>query len=310
MKSSQIPQSLRDALRGANTAWIFDVDDTITDTRAMHHEAVEPVAQALSQYLPAELARATANRFGDIFDHLLARHQQQRGVTSGSESASQLEERARSHQQEILKVWGTARLFSREVLLQIALEDCGGNLNPRQLRSCTDAYWDFLSSNPILFPDAVQLIQELAHRNISVYLMTSSDAHYNAQTNGQFTYSPEDSRSKKNRRLKKLREHGIQYVRAFVGDPVDKPTEEFFQLVFAGVSDDLRQDLDDSPIVVVGDSYKSDIETPLRLLNTAAGIWYRKGQNKAEAERERVFSVGSFTDCIDSLDEYAKRGKN
>ncbi len=298
-------QLLKSALptAGSPAVWVFDVDDTITDTRLMHHRAAESVTQALSAHMPLDLAQSIAKRFRDVFDELLINHQQNpRSSADTRKSSDELEARARGYQKEIAAIWGFSRLFSREVLLQIAVEDCGASLTPPELRHCVDAYWEHLFENPIIFEDTVRLTQELARRHVPTYLMTSSDARYYQQPTGQFTYNPAESRDDKRRRLDNLRRYGVEYRRAFIGDPIDKPTKEFFRLAFSGIAEDLHRSVGSFRIVVVGDSFRSDIETPLELLDSSIGILYRHGQTMIDVESERVVSVGDFDGFIEDLD--------
>lgn len=305
MTSQEIQQWARHLVPTADrpVVWLFDVDDTLTDTQSMHHRAADSLVAELATEMAGSLAASVVKRFRRVFDELLMVHQQV-SVSDKDRllSLKTLDSRVRSYQREILEKWHLTRPFSREILLRIAIEDCGALLTADALRRCTDQYWEHMRENPIVFPDAARLSQKLAVQGAPTYLMTSSDARYRERSNGQFTYDPKESLEDKNRRMENLKNHGIRYSKAFIGDPIDKPSEDFYDLALSGISQDLDRPLESFFIVVIGDSYRSDIQTPLGLLDSAIGIWCRRGQPSIDTEAERVLSIGDFDMLIKALD--------
>lgn len=247
MTSQEIQQWARHLVPTADrpVVWLFDVDDTLTDTQSMHHRAADSLVAELATEMAGSLAASVVKRFRRVFDELLMVHQQV-SVSDKDRllSLKTLDSRVRSYQREILEKWHLTRPFSREILLRIAIEDCGALLTADALRRCTDQYWEHMRENPIVFPDAARLSQKLAVQGAPTYLMTSSDARYRERSNGQFTYDPKESLEDKNRRMENLKNHGIRYSKAFIGDPIDKPSEDFYDLALSGISQDLDRPLE------------------------------------------------------------------
>ncbi|MEV5901415.1 HAD family hydrolase [Streptomyces sp. NPDC052127] len=312
MAPKEVEPWARCLLPSANRSvvWLFDVDDTLTDTQSMHHRAADSLVAELATQMSESLAASVVNRFRGVFDELLTVHQQV-PVSDKNRllSLKQLDSRVRSYQREILEKWHITRPFSREVLLRIASEDCGALLTPDGLRHCTDRYWDHMRENPIVFPDAVRLSRKLAIQGAPIYLMTSSDARYRERRNGQFTYDPKESLEDKNRRMENLKNHGIRYAKAFIGDPIDKPSADFYNRALSEISHDLDSPLESLFTVVIGDSYRSDIQTPLELLDSTIGIWCRRGQPSIRVEEERVVSIGDFNMFIEALEAVESKDK-
>ncbi|MFJ9055573.1 hypothetical protein [Streptomyces sp. NPDC102409] len=312
MPSEEIRKIVRLALPkpGRTVVWLLDVDDTLTDTKVMHHRAAEALTNSMAAHMAEPLAVAVSDRFRQVFDELLLVHQQCSTSDNGKLPAlAELESRVREYQSKIFEKWHFTRLFSREILLRIAIEDCGASLSPDDLHRCANQYWDHMRENPLVFPDAIRLSQRLASQEIPTYLMTSSDARYRERTIGEFTYDPRESRADKRHRMLNLKDHGIRYSKAFIGDPIDKPSEEFYNLVFTWISEDLQQPLDSLFIVVAGDSYHSDIQPPVELLQSSIGILCRRGQSTIKAEADRVLSISDFDMLSKNLDLVGDEGK-
>ncbi|MET7320322.1 HAD family hydrolase [Streptomyces sp. NPDC005549] len=285
--------------------WLFDVDDTLTDTQSMHHRAAESLKSGLTAFMGPDRASSVSRRFRTVFDELLLLHQQRPVDDEKLRPLRELEERVREAQRDISEKWGTTRLFSREILLHIAAEDCGVPLGPERLRLAVDQYWDHMLKHPLVYPDAVRMLQKLENRRAPVYLMTSSDARYRPKAGGGFSYDPRASRHDKRRRMVNLKDHGIRYAKSFIGDPTDKPSEGFYDLVFSGIAEDLNTPRGDFFVVAVGDSYRSDIQTPLALVESAVGILCRRKQPAARVESDRALSVGDldmFTEYLDGTE--------
>ncbi|MFD8436597.1 hypothetical protein ACFV2I_16035 [Streptomyces microflavus] len=305
MPSQEIQKIVRLAVPkpGRTVVWLLDVDDTLTNTKAMHHRAAEALTSSIAKHMAEPLAIAVSDRFRQVFDELLLVHQQSPISGNGKLHAlEELESRVRQYQSKIFEKWQFNRLFSREILLRIAIEDCGASLSPDDLHRCANQYWDHMQKNPLVFPDAIRLSQRLASQGTPTYLMTSSDARYRERAIGEFTYNPRESRSDKRHRMLNLKKHGINYSKAFIGDPIDKPSEEFYNLVFTWISEDLRQPLKSLFIVVAGDSYRSDIQTPIELLQSSIGILCRRGQPTIKAESDRVLSISDFDILTKTID--------
>lgn len=282
-----------------HTVWFADIDDTLIDTVKKHEVASDSIAGVLKPLVGEEKAEEVAKRFAETFQLLVTFHQSMvDDEVEIAEDARKLREelqvRIDECQQEIKQQWGMAKKFSREVLLKLVGEDCGVSLAPEQIKECADSYWHRLESHTICFDDARKLTEDIARVGCPLYLITSSDARLALKENGQFEYEPESSRRFKMARIEKLRARGLYYRKAFIGDPVDKPTPEFFEMVYRGVERDLGRQLNPEHIVVLGDSYASDLHVPVSAWNATLGILYRRGQENVAFEQERVVSVGDW----------------
>ncbi|CAM5605427.1 hypothetical protein STENM36S_01461 [Streptomyces tendae] len=75
--------------------------------------------------------------------------------------------------------------------------------------------------------------------------------------------------------------------------------------MFSGIAEDLNTPRGDFFVAAVGDSYRSDIQTPLALIESAVGILCRRKQSAARVESDRALSVGDLdmvTQCLDGTE--------
>jgi hypothetical protein len=151
-----------------------------------------------------------------------------------------------------------------------------------------------VEANLACFDDAIGLSRQLARLGLPLYIMTASDGRLTPTDSGQFRYDPELSKRRKATRIRRVRPLGMQYREVFIGDPVDKPTPEFFDGVRAGIEQDLGREVAPADVIVLGDSYRSDIEVPVSVQGAALGILRRRGQEETLAEQDRVVSVGNW----------------
>jgi len=278
-----------------DAVWLADVDDTIVDTVRMHDEASRSIVSVLASFVGDRKANDVVGRFEEIFGILIESHQSSEPkIERSQQEKDDLLTRIAEYQQEITARWRTTKKFSRETLLKIAGEDCGIDLTSEQIHQCIDHYWQHVLSHPLCFDDAIGLTQVLAKVGLPLFLMTSSDGRLTLNENGQFDYDPASSRRFKESRVQSLRAEGLYYREVFVGDPIDKPTREFFQLVYDGVERHLGRRLNPQHAVVMGDSYTSDLQIPVSEWKVGLGVLYRPGQKDIIVERDRVVSVGNW----------------
>lgn len=287
--------------------WVFDVDDTIVDTIQAHKHAADALGRTLADSLSRPAAEALANRFDEMFQLLVA-YRQVRPSTSApdwrreSSEYLTLKQRVLTCQDCIKHQWGVTKTFSREVLLQLAAEDCEIAFSVKDIVRASDSYWAHIRDHSIWFPDSKRLISELSAAGTPVYLMTSSDAVFSPVAGPeQFIYDPNRSRAVKLSRLEVLRSEGLTHRRAFVGDPVDKPDPAFFQLVYSGIEKDMGRPLDLRRAIFIGDSFQADLEVPVLDDGAALGILCARGQETMLIEDERLISVGNLTILLDYL---------
>lgn len=306
IEESESPQALLAQVGrfSSRQVWLIDVDDTITNTAAMHKRAAMSTADVVGLSVGSHQGKMVARRFDEVFQVMLASHQALPGSQQptdepyGTSSPGSLLRRIAACQQAILHDWGAIKKFSREVLLKLAAEDCDVDLSPEQILSATDHYWRQVDEHTVFIRDTLQLLRTLEGRNCPVYLMTGSDGRLIPRTDGQFTYDPQFSKSDKLGRMMGLRQKGVHFQDVFIGDPVDKPEPQFFKILIEGIQGDLGRRLRSADLVVLGDSYRSDLETPLAQGLADVGVLYVQGQSAPRLESSRVISVGDLSSLI------------
>lgn len=286
------------------SVWLADLDDTLIDTVNVHRNSSKAIGDSLRDHLSTSQADRLVEQFANLFRTLIEGHWGGAGGDSRQNADgthADLLMRIGACQTEISARWNLIKKFSREVLIQLAAEDCGISLRPDQIQQCAEAYWTHLQSHVSCFEDAITLSAELARLGVPLYIMTSSDGRLSPTASGQFGYDPQQSYRLKAARVEAMRSKGLQFRKAFIGDPIDKPTFEYFDLVYDGIRADLRQDFDPSRMIVLGDSYQSDLEVPVSSKGAALGILSLRGQQDPVAVRDRIVSVGSWTPVCDIL---------
>lgn len=286
-----------------NIVLFVDLDDTLTDTAGSHESAALGLEDSLRHDFRPTKARHIVQRFSEVFDELLQIHQahaEDEDHDSKPTDDNDLPLRVDECQKDIRIRWGGIKKFSREVLLFLAAQDVGVHLTPSQVDSYTDLYWRNLDLSLNFIDGAVELTQEVGRIGVPLYIMTSSDARLSLNTNGQFIYRPMRSKQFKQDRLRHLRERGLWYVDAVLGDPIDKPDPRFFEQLrqlaaHQAASADLHQ------IVLIGDSYSSDLETPLEMWKEAQAVLFKSGQRTSRREADRIISIGEMSSLRDAL---------
>jgi len=87
---------------------------------------------------------------------------------------------------------------------------------------------------------------------------------------------------------------GVLYRGAFVGDPVDKPSKQFFNQAYSSIERDLAKQRSSFDIVVLGDSFQSDLRTPIDNGDAALALLYIRDQLDIRVEQDRVVSIGDL----------------
>lgn len=283
-----------------HSIWFADIDDTLIDTLEAHKSASKEIADILEPMIGERSALTITKRFLELFQILMNGHRtykvedQAESPDDTSKQYKALRARIDDCQEELRKHWGAIKVFSREVLLTLAGEDCGFSLAPQQISKCIHHYWGKVADYALCFDDACKLLKVIAEMNRPLYLFTSSDGRLNLRIDGQFEYDPEMSRRLKRARIEKLRAKGLQYRDLFIGDPVDKPNPEFFEVMYRSVASDLGEEFKLEHTIILGDSYDADLHVPVTVWKTALGIWYRRGQVEVAFEKERVITVGNW----------------
>lgn len=273
-----------------NRVWLVDLDDTLTPTAHLHPRAATEAGRVLTHALDADTAQNVIGRFDTMFATLLAAHHDD--TTGGDDAAADLDRRVAAAQGRVEARWGSTMRFSREVLLYLSAQDAGVILSAELLWSTIDAYWEHYRANPVFVEGAKEFMSAL-DSVAPTYIMTGSDARMRLLRSGAFEYDPEGSREVKARRLGALRDAGLSYADAFIGDPINKPEPEYFEGALAAI----RTQLPDASheVVVFGDSIASDLNTPLETGIASQGILYSEGRD----------GVGTPADCVLSFGHYS-----
>ncbi len=252
-----------------HSVWFFDVDDTLITTDKTLEPASVHVKEVL-QPIFGDIAGEIQQRFSEYFNLLRKGY---RAVTvddwkrvPGRKVAFDiLYSRIKSALSAVFKNCGFIKPWSREVLLFLAAQDMKVAINPSLLDAAVSAYWQGVSENIEIIPGALFLFQKLHSLNVPIFLLTSSDGRLQVSKKS-FSYNPDYSSNLKRKRLDILKQKGLSYAEAIIGDPDDKPEVKFFERAIRCVSSYLEKQTNPSAAVMVGDSYKLDIATPREIL--------------------------------------------
>jgi FMN phosphatase YigB (HAD superfamily) len=265
------------------SAVFFDVDDVVLDT----DEATEAAIRVMP--VAAEIRQTFRHLYQTLITDL-------RGARTPDYEP--LFADIQRWQREI----GEIKVFSREVLMAIALERHGQKVTAEAVHGPVDAYWRSLANGSRVFPDAIQVYEKLKGRGIPCSFATNSDGFLRLDEAAQaFRYDPEYSRKRKQQRLSALWAVGVVESQVTIGDPVGKPHAEFYvQAIiehhsFHGIAIDL------SRAVAVGDSLTSDV-LPFLEAGVGRGAWLRRdttAEPRALPGDPRVVTIPSLTALLE-----------
>ncbi len=227
-------------------AVVADVDYTLVDFGRGHRAAIAALTQA----------------YGDAF--AMAIHE---SFTLTLEAGRRLDDErweARDRYRALLEAaWAKTptgqelKHWSRERWMEIASDRLDLCFDANETARARDLYWQSLGREAVVYPDAEKFLKRLRERGLPLVLMTASDSVLR-QTDHGFTYDPVFAAGYKRRRLALLPILADEIV---VGDPHDKPSEEFFRLVDEAVRAHTQAPY--HRVMAVGDSPKSDLVAPV-----------------------------------------------
>lgn len=248
----QRPELAR-VLKGAEVV-VSDIDYTLIDISGGHDAGVKAVARATSPEL--------AERFNEIFHLIVEGHRVPEAAAWSDRGAfDEIVARMKRRQRLIVPRWGL-KYWSKGTMLLMAAEDVGFKFDADGLREARDAYWRTRTEQSLPYGYVDSFCRFLSERQVALYLFTSSYHILEISSELKLTYRPEKSREYKE---KAIVSHLPRMVRGIIiGDPVDKPAEEFFERVVDRVRNDLGlaegQLTPFGRIVGVGDSLRNDLE--------------------------------------------------
>ena len=287
-----------DKLNWSEAIFFFDVDDTLIDTSSNSIMASEGIADVLKQEYSERKSFLIKDRFNQIFKTLMQEH-----MESGENNLKQYNliiQRINQLQEPVIKKFGAIKKWSREIFLKMAAEDCDVLLKPEQIYSAIDAYWSSISKKSDLMSGVLDLFQQIKIHNRPIYLITSSDARLQLNDQNLFEYNPQYSENFKKKRIETLKQKGLFFNKVSIGDPEDKPHLDFFKKGIKIAEADLGYKINPKNIIMFGDSYTGDLQTPKEKLGFGLVVLFRKGQGKLIEESERYISIGN----IFSVKEY------
>lgn len=277
---------------------VFDVDDVVIDTDRAGAAAERSVIAPLTPRIGAEAAARVQVRFSKGYDILRTQLRQPAGVKT--EEFARFEQRIIGWQRGVLGAGYELKLWSRDTLLAIALEDEGFAVTRDLITPATDHYWNVLAETTLIHEDAAAILRVLRGRGVAVHLATNSDGFLAFDEAAMtFVYDPPNAVERKIRRLGKLAEIALGPIDVSVGDPVGKPKPDFYRKVLAEFGAKLGTEIDPRDVIGVGDSLTNDV-MPLISLGARAGGWLvRKKLGEPPApldEHAGVAVIGALTD--------------
>lgn len=117
-------------------------------------------------------------------------------------------------------------MWSRELWLKYLSDKYELQLNGNIITKIVDGYWDTISKQ-MLFPHVASFLKQLHNR---MFIITSSDMRLLIKNN-KIIYNPKISASKKMKRVLKQTGGLFKRKNIIIGDPYDKPSNEFWNIV-------------------------------------------------------------------------------
>ncbi len=250
---------------------ICDVDDVLLEMGAVSHLAEASTIEPLTRHLGPTQAEAVQREFMRSIE--MMRRQLRRPSSAVDNGYQALMERLARWQRGVTEAGYEVKIWSRQALIACALEACEIPLTAALVHAAADHYWAFLAQRATVYPDAAALIRQLWRADIPVHLATGSDGFLMFDEHRQtFIYDPEHAVRGKRDRLRSLYELGFHPEQISIGDPVGKPSPEFFRVALREFSQAIGREVDPRQTVAIGDSLTHDI-LPLLEMGAARGIW-------------------------------------
>ncbi len=280
-----------------NVIFFCDVDDTLVTTAKSTPEASEGIRKVFETRFGKEIAKKVQEEFVNIFQTMMLGHQ---GNTDDPAYQSILTE-VKKYQIDVAKSYGRAKLWSREIFNEHCAKK--NNINPSSelLSEAIDAYWLQLTKVARVLPGALELVQAAKNHKCPFYLVTGSDARMKLKENGQFFYDPAYSETFKRERMQLLRDKGIDFNLVSIGDPEDKPHEDFFTKAIRMANSDLGKQIDVSRAIMIGDSFAADLQTPKEQLGFGLVVLFEEERKITEIIDNQYMKVGNLKEILKFL---------
>ncbi|MCK6548521.1 HAD family hydrolase [Myxococcota bacterium] len=249
---------------------VFDVDDVVIDTDHACDVAERSVEAPLSRHLPAATAEAVTRRFAHHYEIL--RVQLRHPTHAKTHEYAAYEARVRAWQAGVVADGHEVKIWSRDVMLAVALEDHGVPVTRALVDEVTAHYWRVMTAASVVQADARAVISRLLATGIPVHLATNSDGFlWLDEAAHTFRYDPPRARALKLQRLALVSELGLSIDDVTVGDPIGKPRPEFFDAVLSAAAARSGRTAELTRTWAIGDSLTNDV-MPL-VERGAHGAW-------------------------------------
>lgn len=288
-----------------NKIFFFDVNHTLINTATGHSKAMEMMKNVLIDAgIEKKLAKEAIKRVHFttslmIAGFLIREDLEWSYIPGGKEGYKELLFKIDDYQKGILDNWGFIKKWSREVFLKMAIDSLNIGLNTSLIKKAVDAHWEGITQHAEIFKSAKILFKELRRQQIPVYILTSSDGRL-VFKNGDFVYDPEYSEEAKRNRMMKLKKQGLHFNDIIIGDPDDKPSVNFFKKGIKIVEKNLGRKIRKEELVMVGNSYEDDLETPIKKLGFKTGILIDEGTKDIKINGG-IITLGNLTKIMDLL---------
>ncbi|OGK27685.1 hypothetical protein A3G67_00980 [Candidatus Roizmanbacteria bacterium RIFCSPLOWO2_12_FULL_40_12] len=291
----------------SKSVWFFDIDDTIIDTAGTSGTASDGIKKVFEARFTSEQALQVQTNFNQLFDLMLSGYRVKaeedwQNVPGGKSAFDNLVEKIETSQKRVKEKYGGVKKWSREVFIKLAADQAGVRVAPELVHEAADAYWLTLTEQTTVFPQVLDLIQEIQKHNRPIYLITSSDARLKMDSDGQFDYDPTYSEGLKRERIELLREKGVTFNAVSIGDPEDKPHMDFFQKGVKKAEEDLGHPIDLSNSLMFGDSFGGDLQVPKEQLGFGLVVLFQKGNEKTEIVDNRQIDTGDVSSVLQYMD--------
>ena len=256
--------------------FLFDVNHTLINTALYHTKALGSLEKYLAKHIDRNAAKYITERFNQIFllmvaGFLLRTKEEWEEVEGGKESYENLIGLIAQYQVKVKEQWGFIKKWSREVFLKIAADEIKVHIPANIIYNASTTYWDEITNLTEPFDEAKQIVNYLTKQKYPVYLLTSSDGRLHIE-DGYFRYNHAISGNYKKKRMETLREKGLDFKGIIVGDPEDKPLPEYYKRAINEIENDLKTKIDPSCLVMTGNSFEDDLETPMLLFQFGKGF--------------------------------------
>lgn len=227
---------------------LCDVDYTLIDISAGHAAGVRAVAQITSESI--------AQKFDEIFHLIVKGHRvSENEKWKDRKKFEEIVKKQNSLQKDIVPHWGL-KYWSKSTMMLIAAEELGIALAADQLCKARNTYWETRTKHSHPYEYCADFYSFLYENGIEIDIFTSSYHILQIADNLDLSYEPESSKKYKIDSISPLLPKEIR--NKIIGDPIDKPAQEFFEQVYDTVTK--NSSINPEEICVIGDSLRNDLQ--------------------------------------------------